>query len=59
VKHTVYNILGISLFQKMTGSVSTGQSTDQLDISSLNEGLYILETELGDVKEIRKITIRK
>jgi hypothetical protein len=55
---TVYNSLGVKMFQKETTSTKSN-STYRLDFSSLSDGAYIIIVRFADGSSITKTAIKK
>jgi hypothetical protein len=59
VSLTVYDLMGRIVFSNNYGMQLEGEYDEQLDLSSLNSGLYIVNVELNGSVETTKIQIVK
>jgi hypothetical protein len=59
VSFEVYNMVGNKVMDSYSGYQGAGQNTQQLNISGLADGMYLLRVLAGETQVIRKIKVQK
>lgn len=55
----VFDLTGKLVFAKDHGTQPAGQFNTQIDLNSLSNGMYLLNFNVGEAREIRKISVNK